>query len=73
MLAESIQNIDMLKLIKIKSDPCLKCKATDFKLVGSSKACVDCFTYVFKELNRDISNKEDLENGNEKTDSPLLR
>ena len=41
-----------VKLIKVKSEPCLKCGSVDFKVVGSSIACAECFTYVFKKLVR---------------------
>lgn len=43
-----------LKLVKTKSDPCTKCGSTDFKLVANSKACINCLTYIPKEI-RDIS------------------
>jgi len=45
-----------VKLVKTKSDPCTKCGGTDFKVFNVSKACVNCCTYVFKELVRDIKN-----------------
>lgn len=47
-----------LKLIKTKSEACPRCGCTDFKMTGSGKACVDCFTYIPAEL-RDIRKLRD--------------
>jgi hypothetical protein len=43
-----------VELVKTESNPCLKCGCKDFKAIRGAKACVECFTYVPKELIRDI-------------------
>jgi hypothetical protein len=43
-----------VELIKTESKPCVRCGCKDFKVILGAKACVECLTYIPKELVRDI-------------------